>query len=41
MGYFLFGGSDIVLLFSEDAGFEMTCEAGKHALTGEEYGRLK
>lgn len=39
LGWFMFGGSDIVMLFSEDMHFEMTAEAGKHILTGKEYGR--
>ena len=40
LGYFLFGGSDIILLFSREAGFCLTAEAGKHLNTGREYGRL-
>ncbi|MBQ9047533.1 MAG: phosphatidylserine decarboxylase [Solobacterium sp.] len=27
LGYFLFGGSDIIMLFSEDTGFTLTAEA--------------
>ncbi len=41
MGCFLFGGSDIIMIFSKDAGFEMTAEAHEHLNMGEEYGRLK
>ena len=40
MGYFLFGGSDIIMIFSRDAGFEMTTEPGKHIDMGTLYGRL-
>ena len=41
LGYFLFGGSDIIMIFSREAGFTMTAEAGKHLNMGWEYGRLK
>ena len=41
MGCFLFGGSDIIMIFDRDAGFEMTAEAHEHLNMGEEYGRLK
>ncbi len=40
LGYFLFGGSDIVMIFSPDTCFEMTAEPGRHILMGTEYGRL-
>lgn len=46
LGYFLFGGSDIVMLFQEQVDFELTAppnadgEGYKHMLMGEEYGRL-
>lgn len=40
LGYFLFGGSDIVMLFSEDLQFEMTAEKGVHLLMGRPYGLL-
>ena len=40
LGYFLFGGSDIILIFSRGAGFSMTAETGKHLNMGEEYGHL-
>ena len=40
MGYFLFGGSDIILIFSREAGFTMTARAGTHLEMGREYGRL-
>ena len=44
-GYFLFGGSDFLMLFQEQSGVKITApksENGKykHALMGEEYGRL-
>lgn len=41
LGYFLFGGSDFVMLFQESAGFEMTAMSGIHILMGEEYGVMK
>lgn len=41
LGYFLFGGSDIVMLFSEDLDFELTTDVQKHGLMGEEYGRIQ
>lgn len=40
LGYFLFGGSDVIMAFSREAGFTMTAEAGKHLNMGREYGRL-
>jgi phosphatidylserine decarboxylase len=45
LGYFLFGGSDFILLFQEKAGFELTAPMEneteyKHILMGEEYGRM-
>ncbi len=40
MGYFLFGGSDIIMVFSKDAGFEMTTPAGQHIDMGTRYGQL-
>lgn len=40
LGYFLFGGSDIVMVFSEELDFELTCEAGQHVLMGTEYGQI-
>jgi phosphatidylserine decarboxylase len=45
LGYFLFGGSDIVLIFQGKVGFELTVPKEgngtyKHVLMGEEYGRL-
>jgi phosphatidylserine decarboxylase len=45
LGYFLFGGSDFVMLFQEEAGFEITAPMEneteyKHIHMGEEYGRL-
>lgn len=41
LGYFLFGGSDIVMLFSEDLDFELTTDVQKHGFMGEEYGRIQ
>jgi phosphatidylserine decarboxylase precursor len=45
LGYFLFGGSDFVILFQNKVDFNLTVseECGcsyKHVLMGEEYGRL-
>jgi len=41
MGYFLFGGSDIVMLFEKDIEFKMLCKAHEHLLMGENYATLK
>ncbi len=41
LGYFWFGGSDIVMIFSEDLNFDMTAEVNKHCNMGQEYGRIK
>ena len=45
LGCFLFGGSDIVMLFQKSVEFELTVpeKEGRyeHRLMGEEYGRLK
>ena len=51
LGNFLFGGSDFIVLFQENAGFELTAteddDTGskitiyKHALMGEEFGIMK
>jgi phosphatidylserine decarboxylase precursor len=46
LGYFLFGGSDIIMLFQEKAGFEITApreyeEVYKHLLMGEKYGVMR
>lgn len=46
LGYFLFGGSDIIMLFEEDVQFEMTAPMEnktdyEHILMGEEYGIMK
>jgi phosphatidylserine decarboxylase precursor len=46
LGCFLFGGSDIIMLFQKGAGFELTAPASgdgsyEHLLMGEEYGRLR
>jgi hypothetical protein len=45
LGYFLFGGSDFVLVFQNKVGFKLiaTQESNgtyKHVLMGEEYGKL-
>ncbi len=40
MGCFLFGGSDIVMIFDKKAAFEMTAEPDVHLNTGEAYGRM-
>jgi len=46
LGYFLFGGSDIILLFQSDVSFKLTVPKEKdsdeyeHILTGEVYGVL-
>ena len=41
MGYFLFGGSDIVMIFSRDAGFTLTAEPDQHIDMGTAIGRLE
>ena len=41
LGYFLFGGSDIVMLFQKEAAFEMTSIPQKHLYMGNEYGRIR
>ena len=47
MGYFLFGGSDIVMVFQKGVQVDLLCppdEAGtgyNHILMGEPYARLK
>ena len=40
MGYFLFGGSDIIMIFGPEAEFSLTAEPSVHLLMGEAYGRL-
>ena len=46
MGYFLFGGSDFIMIFQQQAGFELTAPQESessdyaHIFTGEEYGRF-
>lgn len=45
LGYFLFGGSDFVLVFQKDAGFELTAPVNEngglqHILMGTEIGKL-
>jgi len=46
LGFFLFGGSDIVMLFQSKVDFQLTVPKDgsggyKHVLMGEEYGRIK
>ena len=46
LGYFLFGGSDIVMIFQQQAGFELTAPAidansYKHIYMGEAYGIMR
>ena len=45
LGMFLFGGSDIVMIFEKKAGFEITVPAAgpvhEHVLMGQEYGRFR
>ena len=46
LGNFLFGGSDFIMLFQEEAGFQITApmesdSVYNHILVGEEYGRLR
>ncbi|MCL2063154.1 MAG: phosphatidylserine decarboxylase [Candidatus Cloacimonetes bacterium] len=45
LGRFLFGGSDIIMIFEEKAGFEITVPVSgnvhEHILMGQEYGRFK
>ena len=42
LGNFLFGGSDFVMLFQKQAGFEMTAATPDvHILMGEKYGVMK
>ncbi len=41
MGFFLYGGSDIVMVFEKDAGFTLSHEKGKKLKVGEEYGRIR
>ena len=40
LGYFLFGGSDIVMLFQKDIEFIPMFENNKHLLMGENYAKL-
>ncbi len=41
LGNFLFGGSDFVMLFQKQAGFELTAKPNVHILMGDEYGVMK
>lgn len=47
LGYFLFGGSDFVMIFQKNAGFELTAPmaqdgaSGRHLYMGEAFGKLK
>ena len=40
LGWFAFGGSDIVMIFQKEAGFRLTARFGDHLLFGQEYGRF-
>ena len=40
LGWFAFGGSDVVMLFSRELGFSLTAEPGRHLQMGRPYGRL-
>jgi len=40
LGFFLFGGSDIIMIFSRELSFEMVTEKGVHHAMGEVYGVL-
>ena len=40
LGYFLFGGSDTVMLFQRGVKFELTAKPFEHLLMGERYGKL-
>jgi phosphatidylserine decarboxylase len=40
LGYFQFGGSDVVLLLEHRLGAEITMGGGKHYRMGSEIGRL-
>jgi len=41
LGYFLFGGSDIVMLFNKDIDFTLLATPYEHILMGEDYASLK
>ncbi len=41
MGYFLFGGSDFVMLFEEKVRFTMLAKTGEHILMGTDYAHLE
>ncbi|NGX56825.1 MAG: Phosphatidylserine decarboxylase proenzyme [Candidatus Anoxychlamydiales bacterium] len=41
LGYFLFGGSDIIMLFQSKADVKMTTPIDKHILMGEKWGVMK
>lgn len=40
LGYFLFGGSDIIMIFDRKAAFRMTADSGRHLQMGKAYGLL-
>ena len=45
LGYFLFGGSDFVIIFQKEANFQITAPSGRdetydHIFMGQEYGIL-
>ena len=41
LGWFAFGGSDIVMLFSRELDFRLLAEPGEHLQMGRPYGRVK
>ena len=41
LGFFLFGGSDIVMLFSENLDFDKTAKTGVHKQMGQKYGTIR
>jgi phosphatidylserine decarboxylase len=41
LGYFMFGGSDIIMIFSENAGFTMSAKPNEHLEMGNAYGRIQ
>ncbi len=41
LGCFRFGGSDVIMIFSKELDFRMTCEKDEHLLMGKAYGRIR
>ena len=37
----MFGGSDIIMIFSENAGFTMSAKANGHLEMGNAYGKIQ